>query len=103
MGGADHMTGDMETLKRLSTDRVSCPVGFAVPGDVWADVRGWPLGLRVDADRIDRICSHCWQTVIPMSNPQGAYHYTDEEKDGLVLAHLIQAHGWTREGRPDGE
>jgi hypothetical protein len=56
----------------------------------------WPLRR---AERVDLLCDvrRCNQVVVPVRVGAEAYEYTDEEREGLVLAHLMQRHEWTRE------
>jgi hypothetical protein len=53
--------------------------------------------------RVDEICllwaggRVCGQIIAPLRVGREEYFYSDVEKEGLLLAHLMQRHGWTRE------
>lgn len=92
------MSVNTDDLRALSGERVPLPIGFEIPESVWEGVRRWPLMYRAETDLIHKVCSLCDQSVMVISTPKGAYTYSDDAQDSLVLAHLIQAHDWTREG-----
>lgn len=89
------------------------PDGMAVPDHVWPLVDAWPTYLRDEGTcgpgpdgfpgDVHQACSACHQSVRPVSKAGVAYGHSDEQVRGLKLAHLIQAHDWTREGPADGE
>lgn len=79
------------------------PEFFAVPESVWALVRKWCLARRESPGRIDGVCMHCGQGVLPIAKDGHYYDYSEGQQDGMILAHLIQAHGWSREGAPRHE
>lgn len=84
----------------LGKEQVAVPEQFAVSEAVWAGVREWNTALRLAGDDIGtvrRTCISCGQSINVAWNNRGVYEYTGEQLDGLVLAHLIQTHGWTRE------
>lgn len=86
-------------LAELGDARVALPAGFAIADEVRAAVGSWNMDL---VTRTDWVCAGCRQVVVPVRCGQGAdwpadYRYTPEEAQGLVLAHLMQRHGWTRE------
>ena len=73
---------------------------FAIREEVLTAAHGIVTSERT---RVDEICliwnggRVCGQVVIPVSVGREKYLYTDEERDALMLAHLMQRHGWTRE------
>lgn len=83
----DRMT---ELAAISSTPPAAPPAGFAVTAEVWAGVRKWPTCLH-------RLCALCGRSINIAAYDDVAYQYTPQELEGLVLAHLIQSHGWTRE------
>ncbi len=95
------MSGEARQLAQLRGPRPA-PPGFAVPEHVWELVREWPIKRRADDRRRDMVCEACGQQVFPITKGDRRYQYKVGQRDGLVLAHLIQVHGWNREG-PDGE
>jgi hypothetical protein len=94
----------VDDLRAVSGERTHLPEGFEIATEVRAAAMMWPL---TDQRRIDMVCNHqvdrgghagrCGQVVLPVSRDGDLYEYTDEEREGLVLAHLMQRHGWTRE------
>lgn len=84
---------------------------FAIAPHVLAAAAEWPCTVDRGTDGVDRLrCSDCSQAVavlgtsIPHDNPEqhqaglpGTYQYESEQLRGLVLAHLMQRHGFTRE------
>jgi hypothetical protein len=99
------MTDYTNDLRAVSEERVPLPDQFAISQDVLDAAQVWPTAAR---RRIDIVCAQhiqrgggqpgiCGQIVLPVSQDGELYEYTDEERQGLVLAHLMQRHGWTRE------
>lgn len=94
------MGGDLAALKRLSEERVAPPSEFAVAAHVWEGVRSWETVLRPAHDAVhtvNLVCGECGQAIMVSWNDKGRFEYNQDQVDGLKLAHLIQAHGWTRE------
>lgn len=91
--------------------RVEVDPRFAIAPHVLEAASRWPTEIGQDDDGIDRLrCTACGQAVAvlgtsaPHTDPQqvkvglpGTYRYDLEQLRGLVLAHLMQRHGWTRE------
>lgn len=66
---------------------------FAVAREVYEDAKAMYLETWLDDDDVmRRHCPRCDRGIIDLR-----YTYTPDEGAGLVLAHMIQAHGWTRE------
>lgn len=99
------MTTHSDDLRAVSEERTPLPSGFEIATEVRAAALTWPLQAR---RRTDMVCGAqvtrgtvpgiCGQAVVPVSQDGELYEYTDEEREGLLLAHLMQRHGWTREG-----
>lgn len=89
--------------------RVVPPPEFAVPAPVWDAVRDWPTGHRATAwtnpifDDHDQYltCAVCDQAITIEVREGVPYRLAPEQVEGLTFAHLVQVHGWTREGAPD--
>lgn len=97
------MRDDRRELAALSTERVVPVPEFAVTAQVWSGVRRWLTVLRTKLDQVDTVhrgCGLCGQSINVDSVKGVKYEYSSTELDGLVLAHLIQRHGWTRETIP---
>lgn len=105
-------TGTPEELAAVeSKPRVQVDPAFAIAPHVLAAADRWAMDVDRGDDGVERLrCGQCRQAVAvlgtstPHANPQqirpglpGSYHYDDEQLRGLVLAHLMQRHGWTRE------
>lgn len=94
------MGSDREALRRLSEERVVPGPEFAVSEQVWDGVRSWETVLRPNRDAAHTtqyVCGECGQGIAVAWNDKGRYTYSQDQLDGLKLAHLIQQHGWTRE------
>lgn len=91
---------DPQLGERLTHLRRVPPAGFAVPAHVWALVDALPSGIETRGDQEHATCLQCDQSYAVMARAGVLYEYADGELDGLLLAHLIQAHHWTREGPP---
>ena len=94
------MGGDLAALKKLSEERVVPQPEFAVSESVWDGVRSWETVLRPAHDAVhtvNQVCGECGQAIVVLWNDKGRYEYGQDQVDALKLAHLIQAHGWTRE------
>jgi hypothetical protein len=87
---------DVRDLAGLSEERTPLPEGFEIDPQVRYAAKVWPLRF---AERVDALCGygHCNQVVVPIRRDAESYEYTDEEREGLILAHLMQRHEWTRE------
>lgn len=86
------MVNYIDDVRSVSDARVAPPSDFAVAPEVWdavADIALVPSGWLC--------CPHCRQGVIHVDWNRQLYAYTVDEQRGLVLAHMIQSHGWTRE------
>ncbi len=70
------------------------PAAFAVTDEVWAAVRDFHTHLH-------RLCGLCGQSINIVSCDDVEFRYSAAQLDGLVLAHLVQRHGWTRESIGD--
>lgn len=93
-------------LKRLEdTPRVPFPPGMAVPERVWTQAAAWPTRERVIIRQGHKhtylCCEQDGQSIAALRMGDTAYYYEPRILEGLILAHLIQAHGWSREGSPD--
>lgn len=94
------MGNDREALKNLSTERVSFPHEMAVSDEVWAALAAIRFPILVEENGTDTYynCPECFQGIAPdRLGSKGMYSYTEDELNGLKLAHMIQRHGWTRE------
>lgn len=99
------MGNDREELKNLSTERVSFPREMAVSDEVWAALALLEFPLLVEENGLDvyHNCGECFQGIAPDTlEGKGRYSYSEDEMNGLRLAHMIQCHGWTREA-PNAE
>lgn len=90
-----------DDLRAVSEERIPTPAGFGLADVVVDTAEHWPLD---DQRRIDLVCNQraagrrrCGQVVVPVSMDGETYEYTEDDRRALVLAHLIQQHGWTRE------
>lgn len=89
---------DRSALAGLSPERVTPKPSFAVAPEVWDAVRAWPTSVWTRPDGTQwRGCSDCLQGIYCTARKGRSYHYTGEEAEGLIFAHLAQRHGWTRE------
>lgn len=96
------MGTNTDGLQTVSEERVPLPPGFEIAQHVRGAAAMWPL-QRIE--RVDMVCGYraglggrsCGQVIVPVRMDEGLYEYSDEEYEGLVLAHLMQCHGWTRE------
>lgn len=95
------MSSHTDDLRAVSEERVALPEGFEISKFVRRAAAAWPL-LR--QERVDMVCGGvsrsgrpCAQVVVPVRLGDGTYEYSAEEYEGLVLAHMMQCHGWTRE------
>lgn len=78
--------------------RTSVEADFAVSDVVWDAVRAWPTTVDTRPDGTqERRCGVCTQSLFITIRQNRAYHYTGEQVDGLIFAHLAQRHGFTRE------
>lgn len=81
--------------------RVIPPAEFAVSDQVQQAASDWPLLLRVEGERQKTdgmlLCQRCRQGIVPLWKEDVKYTYNGEAMRGLIIAHLIQNHGWTRE------
>lgn len=94
------MTAAAEGLQAVSEERIRPDPAFAVSESVWAALRSWDTRTTPDPDRPGwayRVCGECVQAVNTAWTPRGVYRYSAAELEGLLLAHLIQRHGWSRE------
>ncbi len=94
------MGNDREELKNLSEERVGFPREMAVTDRVWAALARIHFPVLVEENGLDFYynCPECFQGIAPeYLTSKGRYSYTEDEMNGLKLAHMIQRHGWTRE------
>jgi len=88
-----------DDLSTLSGQLVEPKAAFAVPAEVWDSVRAWPVDHAVRDGQVHVVCGDCRQSVLAITGKDGTlYTYAELDQDGLLLAHLIQRHDWTREG-----
>jgi hypothetical protein len=95
--------GEREQLRELGDERVPLQPGFHINAHVLQQAAQWPLIWR-DEPATDQqpatvyyACQACEQAIAIARKGQGTYQYGTEEFAGLVLAHLMQRHRWTRE------
>lgn len=90
---------DVQELAALSGERVTPDPQFAVSGEVLDAVYRMGMPVWRDEDMFERWhCPKCSRGVILCRDPAGTrYRYLPGDVEGLLLAHLIQAHGWSRE------
>jgi hypothetical protein len=70
---------------------------FALAREVYQDARAMYLETWLDDDGVPRRhCPRCDRGIIDLR-----YTYTPDEAAGLIVAHMIQTHGWTRESTGD--
>lgn len=71
---------------------------FEISSHVRRAAARWPTYERVSdyGHRVDAMCA-CEQSVAVLRRNGQDVHYDDDQIEGLVLAHLMQRHGWTRE------
>lgn len=86
------MVNHIDDVRSVSDARVAPPSDFAVAPQVWDAVAAIDL---VPSQWL--CCPHCQQGVIHVDWNTQPYMYSVDEQRGLVLAHMIQVHGWTRE------
>lgn len=66
---------------------------FGVDDEVYEHAGRMYLEVWTDEDGIDRAhCPRCDRGIIDLR-----YLFAPDERTGLVIAHMIQTHGWTRE------
>lgn len=107
------MTIERDDLEAVdASPRVALPAGFAIASHVLEAAARWPITLDVESDDgVDYYrCGTCGQGIAPAGTRTereagdrfvpglpGRYVYDPEQLRGLVVAHLMQAHGFTRE------
>lgn len=73
------------------------PEGFAIAPHVLRRAREMPTPTWTDEDgKLRGHCPRCDQGLFDL-----AFVYNDDQRCGLLVAHMIQAHGWTRESCDD--
>jgi hypothetical protein len=86
------MTHGPLTLQDLTGEHTPAPAGIAVSPAVL------DAAARTATDYIERRhCRLCGQSIYTVSKNHAVYSYTADEVLGLIAAHMIQCHGWTRE------
>jgi hypothetical protein len=86
-----------------AADRVPVPAAFAVAREVELAALDWPTHLRYRHDkpphpwRQDICCNACGQSIAVLVLKGQSFEYTPDQVGGLLVAHVIQAHHWTRE------
>lgn len=88
---------------RLASVRVQPKAEFAVPQHVWELVVLEPTLVETRGTAQHLVCALCGQSCAVLAQGGAPYRYAYGELAGLRLAHLIQAHQWTREGPPTPE
>lgn len=73
------------------------PDVFAVHQHVWDAVTTLPHTRHTDSGDTHRVCHLCRQSMYLTQRGGIDYQYAVGEEQGLVFAHMAQAHGWTRE------
>lgn len=92
--------GEARALDKLDLTPVEVKPEFAIAADVIVKAAGAGIILLVDDLRADLVCEQCGQSVICLRNQGGSFWLTTAAISGGVISHLIQVHGWTREGGP---
>lgn len=84
---------DVRSLDDLRPPTPLLDAEFALAPEVYDAAAHLYLEVWTDEDDTDRgHCPRCDRGLVAMH-----LHYTDDERTGLVVAHMIQTHGWTRE------
>lgn len=87
------MPRDVKSLDDLRPPVPVTDLAFAVAVEVYDAAAHLYLEVWTDEDGVDRgHCPRCDRGLIAMH-----LHYTADDRVGLVVAHMIQSHGWTRE------
>jgi hypothetical protein len=90
------MIKDLQAIEE--TPPVTPPAECAVPEHVWNAVDLW---LTYERSEVHQTCGLCGQTLFILNRNGDVYAYNRDQIRGVTLAHLIQAHRWTREGAPN--
>jgi len=85
-------------LDRLNLEPVPVKPEWRISPDVIDAAHGQPVILTLSDERADLTCERCGQSVMCLRAGHGSYRLTAAAISGQLLAHLMQTHGWTREG-----
>lgn len=86
------MSKDRDDLRGISDERVAPGPEFAVSDEVWRAVK---YVILRPASWL--CCGLCRQGIVQTMWDHTSYATHDGEVDSLILMHMIQRHGWTRE------
>lgn len=87
---------------KVSEEMQQVVPGFQLADSVVHAAKAWSLQLRLNADGTWAQCFFCGQSVMCLSQHGISYTWTMEQLQSQVLAHMLQRHGWVREGKDEG-
>jgi hypothetical protein len=85
---------------------VSIPPEMGIAPEVHEQAAGVPLKVRLDQvlKTTVLVCDllECGQEILALATSGGSYRIRTRDVASCLLAHLMQRHGWTREGPGNG-